>query len=222
MSKYPAEVRQKSTVIPHCYDPQLVSHPSPVKKNPRFTITHTGSFYYGIRTPLGLFQAVHNIIEKQPEIQDSINIQLVGPLHKDYQDLILKLGIEKVITVIGAVPYLKSLKYIQNANVLLLIDAPSEIPSVFLPLKLVEYIGSLKPILGITPLEGASASLIKRLGGIVVSPEDISGIEEGIMTLHRKFRDNSLSDYSYSEDDIKQYNAVNTTRTLAELFDSVC
>ncbi len=222
MKKYPPEVGRKSTVIPHCYDPELVSHPFPGKRNSRLTFTYTGNFYYGIRTPLGLFQAVHNILNKQPEIQDFIDIQIVGKLHKDYQDAILQLGIDKVVSTVGAVPYLKSLEYIQNAGVLLLIDAPSETPSVFLPLKLVEYAGFKKPILGITPVAGAAASLIKQLGGIVVSPDDISDIEEGILTFYQKFKTGSLSEYSYSDNDIKPYNAVNTTRTLAELFNSVC
>lgn len=222
MRKYPPEVGRKSMVIPHCYDPELVSHPFPSKKNPKFTFTYTGNFYYGMRTPLGLFQAAHNILSKQPEIQDFINIQIVGTLHKDYQDAILRLGIEKVVSAVGAVLYLKSLEYIQNADVLLLIDAPSKTPSIFLPLKLVEYAAFKKPILGITPLVGASGSLIKQLGGIVVSPDDISGIEEGILLFYRKSKADSLSDYSYSDDDIKLYNAINTTRTLAELFDSVC
>lgn len=222
MGKYPPEVSRKSTVIPHCYDPEIVSRLSPPKGNSKLTFTYTGNFYYGIRTPLGLFQAVHNLLSKQPEIQNLIDVQIVGTLHKDYQDTIVKLDIEKVVSVAGAVPYLKSLEYIQNADVLLLIDAPSKTPSIFLPLKLIEYIGFKKPILGITPVEGASASLIKRLGGIVIAPEDISGIEEGILTFYKKFKDSSLADYSYSDDDTKPYNVMNTTRILAELFDSVC
>lgn len=141
---------------------------------------------------------------------------------KNYQDAILRLGIGEVVSVVGAVPYLESLKYIQNADVLLVVDAPSQGPSVFLPLKLIEYVGFKKPILGLTPPEGASASLIKRLGGIVVPPDDTAGIEEGILTFYQKFKDGNLSDYSYCDDDIKPYDAINTTRTLAELFDSVC
>lgn len=222
MRKYPPEVGRKSTVIPHCYDPELVTKTPPAKENSRLTFTYTGNFYYGIRTPLGLFKALYNILSKQPEIQDFIDIQIVGTLHKDYQDTILKLGIEKVVSTVDTVPYLKSLEYIQNADVLLLIDAPSETPSIFLPLKLVEYAAFKKPILGITPVEGASASLIKHLRGIIVSPEDVSGIEEGILAFYREFKAGNLSDYSYSDDDVKQYNAVNTTRTLAKLFDRIC
>jgi len=222
MGKYLPEVGRKSMVIPHCYDPEIVFHLSPSKKNSKFTLTYAGNFYYGIRTPMGLFQAVHNILSKQPEIQDFINIQIVGALHRDYQDTILKLGIEKVVSAVGAVPYLKSLEYIQNADVLLLIDAPSKTPSIFLPSKLVEYIGFKKPILGITPVEGTSASLIKCLRGMVVAPEDISGIEKIILTFYQKFRDGSLAVHSYSDNDIKPYNVMNTSRILSELFDSVC
>lgn len=222
MKKYPLELRQKSVVIPHCYDPELVSFSSPPKRSSKLTFTYTGNFYYGIRTPLGLFNAVHNIVKKQPNIRNSINIQIAGKLHKDYQDAILRLDIGEVVSAVGAIPYLESLKYIQNADVLLVIDAPSETPSVFLPLKLIEYVGFKKPILGITPLKGATASLIKRLGGIVVSPDDTAGIEEGILTFYQKFKSDSMSDYLYSDKDVALYSAMSTTKALAELFNRFC
>lgn len=222
MKKYPPRIRDKSSVIPHCYDPELTYSFSPLKRNSKLTFTYTGGFYYGIRTPLGLFNAVHNILERQPDIQNFIHIQIVGSLHKHYQDAILKLGIEKVVSVVGAVPYLESLEYIQNADVLLVIDAPSKGPSVFLPSKLIEYVGFKKPILGITPPEGASASLIKHLGGIVAAPGDIAGIEEGVLTFYQKFKAGGLSDYSYSDGDIELYNVTNTAKTLAETFDRLC
>jgi hypothetical protein len=222
MKKYPSGVRRRSSVIPHCYDPELIPTSFPSPKNSKLTFTYTGGFYYGIRTPLPLFNAIRNILEKEPDIQNFINIQIVGRLHKHYQDAIVKLGIEKVVSAGGVVPYLESLKYIQNADVLLVIDAPSEGPSVFLPSKLIEYVGFKKPILGITPLKGASASLIKRLGGIVVAPDDIAGIEEGVLTFYQKFKADGLSDYSYSDEDIASYNATNTAKTLAETFDRLC
>jgi hypothetical protein len=47
-------------------------------------------------------------------------------------------------------------------------DAPAEV-SVFLPSKLIDYLGSGTPIMGVVP-PGTSASLLKRLGGITADP----------------------------------------------------
>ena len=137
-----------------------------------------------------------------------------------YKNMISELGIEKVVSHIDVVPYMESLKYISNADVLLLIDAPSIGPSVFLPLKLIEYLGSGNPIFGITPLEGASANLIRKLGGIVVSPDDIDGIEKGILTLYEKYKSNDLPNCYKDKHLVDSYNAQNTTKILAELFNN--
>ncbi|MBA7489517.1 hypothetical protein ES702_00051 [subsurface metagenome] len=102
--------------------------------------------------------------------------------------MISELRISEIVSSVGSVPYLESLEYILNADVLLLIDAPSEGSSVFLPCKLVEYIGSGNLILGITPLQGASANLIRKLNGIVVDPEDIEGVERIILDLYEKHK----------------------------------
>ena len=158
---------------------------------------------------------------KQPEIDQLLRIQIVGDLHRKYKNMISELGIERVVLHVGAVSYLESLKYISNADVLLLIDAPSVGPSVFLPLKLIEYLGSGNPIFGITPLKGASANLIRKLGGIVTSPDDIDGIGKSIVTLYEKYKSNQLPDSYLDKALVDSYSAMNTTKILVELFEKV-
>jgi glycosyltransferase involved in cell wall biosynthesis len=169
-----------------------------------------------------LFKALKRIIQKHPDIHEELNIQIVGELHRDYKSIIFELGINEIVSSIGSVPYLKSLEYILNADVLFLIDAPSEVPSVFLPSKLIEYIGSGNPILGITPLQGASASLIRKLNGIVIDPENVESIEIAILNLYERYKQGSLSDFSYPDGVVQQYDAMNTVKTLAKLFNEVC
>ena len=218
MKKYPSEMMSKAFVIPHCYDEELqLTHTK--RRNSKFTLTYTGNFY-GNRTPVPLFRAIRNIVVKKPDIGKLLQIQIVGKLYPDYKNMISELGIEKVVSHIDVVPYMESLKYISNADVLLLIDAPSIGPSVFLPLKLIEYLGSGNPIFGITPLEGASANLIRKLGGIVVSPDDIDGIEKGILTLYEKYKSNDLPNCYKDKHLVDSYNAQNTTKILAELFNN--
>jgi len=219
MCKYPPEIRNKSYVIPHCYDPELFR--TLVKqRNDRFTLTYTGSFY-GARSPVNLLRALKNILTSHHDINNEMNVKIVGNLHKSYVKMVHEFGIDKIVSIIGRVSYFKSLEYILNADVLLLIDAPSKDISVFLPLKLIDYIGSKNPILGITPIKGASASLIRKVNGIVVDPDDINGIERAILLLYSKFKSKNLSDYSYGDDAIEIYKPTNTTESLSKLFDQV-
>ena len=58
-----------------------------------------------------------------------------------------------------------------SAAGLIVIDfpVPENTQSVFLPSKLIEYVGADRPIIGLTP-RGTAAHLIKRLGGFVADP----------------------------------------------------
>jgi hypothetical protein len=69
---------------------------------------------------------------------------------------------------------------------------------------------------------GESASLIRSLRGCVVSPDDIHGIENAILSLYEKFKENGLSGFSYGDKEIEPYNAYNTSKRLAESFENVC
>lgn len=161
------------------------------------------------------------IVQKYSDIHKELNIQIVGGLHEKYKNMIFELGISEIVSSVGSVPYLKSLEYILNADVLLLIDAPSEGPSVFLPSKLVEYIGSGNLVLGITPFQGASANLIRKLNGIVVGPEDIEGVERAILDLYGKYKQGKLFEFSYPDGVVQQYETMNTTKILVKLFNKV-
>ena len=69
------------------------------------------------------------------------------------------------------------LAWMVNSDGLLLIDAPDSL-SVFLPSKLIEYIGADNPIIGFTP-KGAAAGLIRKIGGFIVEPgQEDDGAEE--------------------------------------------
>jgi hypothetical protein len=62
----------------------------------------------------------------------------------------------------------------RSADLLLNIEAPFA-QSVFLPSKLVDYIGAERPVLGITP-PGTASRVIRTLGGWVAGPDDPEAI----------------------------------------------
>jgi hypothetical protein len=58
----------------------------------------------------------------------------------------------------------------RNADLLVVVDAPAEL-SVFLPSKLIDYLGARRPLLALTP-PGAASSLVRAAGGHVARPDD--------------------------------------------------
>lgn len=167
MQKYPAAWRSKARVLPHSYEPDL--YPLVLKRRDGPLVFRYLGDFYGARSPLPLFQALADIHRGFPALLDNLRIELIGyvPKRMFYNSAFRSLPVG-IVKILSTVSYSQSLTLMSEADLLLVIDAPAEI-SVFLPSKLVDYIGAGVPVLGIVP-PGASASLIGRLGGSVANP----------------------------------------------------
>jgi hypothetical protein len=98
--------------------------------------------------------------------------------------------------------------------VLLAIDAPSDGPSVFLPSKLVDYLMFRKMILGLTPLEGASADLLRRAGCIVAPPDDPAAVAAAFAGLLERAAAGSLGVDARFDAVAAEYDICRTTERL--------
>ncbi|HEX7554994.1 MAG TPA: glycosyltransferase [Leptolinea sp.] len=175
MNKYPDSWQKKVHIIPHGFEP--ISNPiSTNSNNPDkpLELVYTGNFY-GPRSPESLLKAV-SMLNATPGYSKSIRIWFIGPLSQQFVHLAQELDLAEIVSFEGAATNSKSQEACQQADVLLVIDAPSDIPSVFLPSKLVDYLAFEKPILGITPQLGSSAELLNKLGCPIVDPQDVEGI----------------------------------------------
>ena len=170
MRKYPPAWKAKTRVLPHSFDPTLYTRETSESGRNEIIIRYTGELY-GRRTPQPLVETLRAILSERPRLLEGVRFELIGPVAPR---LLAKSGIESLpdglVTVRPPVSYVESLKLSAAADGLLVIDAPAE-RSVFLPSKLVDYIGTGRPILGLTP-PGASDELIKRLGGWTANPSD--------------------------------------------------
>jgi len=223
MKKYPQQWLGKSFAVSQCYDPELVSSFKDCKREPgndRFTITFTGNLYGRLRRLAPLFQAIHHILNRYPDIHRRLAIQIVGGVKDALGKLIQEFGIGDVVSAVDTVPYLESLAYMARADVLLSFDSPSPGSGMLHPSKVAEYLGFKKPILAITPLDAGWVPFIQQIGGITVSPEDIDGIEQAIMTLYQDYSQGNMSKYSYDDEETKAYNAINVVERLTKIFDA--
>lgn len=166
--KYPRELKRKARVLPQCFDPESFRHADNMPAG-KITIRYLGNFY-GRRTPAPLVRGITELLSSKPGSLDDVAIELVGPGDGDN---IRRLTTELpagLLTARSSVNYRESLELMIDADGLLVIDAPADL-SVFLPSKLIDYIGAERPIFGITP-KGAAASLIRELDGSVANPAD--------------------------------------------------
>lgn len=179
MTKYSEDLRQRAAVIPQGYE---VIPVAPIASAGPLRAVYTGRFYDGVRTPLSLIAAI-DALHRQRDLTGRLEVEFVGADMDAYARTVDRLGLGGIIRFAGRLSPEGARAVAARADVLLLIDAPSEGPSLFLPSKLIDYLPLGRPILGITPLEGPSAELLRQLAYPVVAPADEQGIRRVLVDL---------------------------------------
>ena len=187
MANYPPGWQDKAAVLPHAWDmgnfDRPLEPPPPPAANGRKVVRHIGACY-GARSPLPLFKALERIQARQPGALDKVRFEFVGYVSPSLLECAaLKALPEALVSLRGQLGYRASLQLARDSDALLVIDAPSVSDSVFLPSKLVEYIGAGRPVWGITPA-GTAADLIAEWAGsraLLADPADSGAIERMLL-----------------------------------------
>jgi glycosyltransferase involved in cell wall biosynthesis len=214
MLKYPPQFHAKSGVLPHCFVPDWygrVTDANPPADGP-VKILHTGHFY-GARSPIPIFRAAARLNSEEP-MAGKLKIVMYGGMAAEDQRFISKNGLSDIVEIHGTIPYLKSLEKMRSADYLLLVEAPPKLltGSIFLPSKLVDYLGSGKPILGVTPLHGTSARVLAETGHIACDVEDGEGIYQ---LLKRASHRQVIAAPNFAE--TQRYHYLKTASFLSEI-----
>jgi glycosyltransferase involved in cell wall biosynthesis len=173
-AKYSRKVRAKARVLPHVYDPD--SRPEkPFEPGPNKILRHLGELYEGRRSPLPMFEAIVELQEKKPALTGKLRLELVGECPREFVEHPILSRLPKgSVRFVERVPHAESLRLMQESDALLLLDFNVE-RTAWLPSKLLDYLGSGRPIMGITP-EGCADRFIRETGGQVCNPADRGAI----------------------------------------------
>jgi glycosyltransferase involved in cell wall biosynthesis len=182
-----AELKGKAGVLPHSFVPQWYgpareSSQSSGRPGP-MRVLHTGHFY-GPRSPAPLLRALSRLQQRR-DLVGRLEIDSYGSFpDRDREDL-ARNGLDRVVRVHPVIPYLDSLELMRQHDLLLLVDAKltQTAESVFLPSKLVDYLGSGTPVMAVTPVPGTTARVVAETGGIVCDIEKEDAIEEALSRL---------------------------------------
>jgi len=110
-----------------------------------------------------------------------------------------------------------SMKAIETADVLVVL-LRSNYPHV-VPQKLYNYLALRKPILAVIPPNGSAAEVIRETNsGIIVSPDDVRGISNGILNLYKKWRNGTIGVH-LNENALQKYQRDELTKKLATSFE---
>ena len=146
-------------------------------------VVHTGQIYSG-RDPRPFLDAVAQLI-KAPDIPPFV-VDFVGRTTGhgvDVAEQVKQRGLGSVVRVRDQVSYSQSLKIMQEADVLLLLDSPGR--RVGVPAKLYEYFASGRAVLGLAETDGDTACILRESGVVheLARPTDADAIVAGLWRL---------------------------------------
>ncbi len=170
--------KNKSRVLEHSFDPSLYPVEKDKKDNNKITFIYVGHLD-DTRNARSLLKAIKHIKEKDPSLEKKVEFIFYGHLSDGDKVFILDNNLVDVVKVKKDIKYLESLKVIKDADWAILIDAnfTSLVDDcIYLPAKLVDYIGARTNVLSISHVRGAGSDIINEIGGgkvVTHSPDDI-------------------------------------------------
>jgi hypothetical protein len=179
-SVYGRSVQEKALVVPHHFDEAIYETTGQAAGREKVRLAYIGDFY-GLRSPEPLVKALHKLKERRADLVEQLELQVVGNVEGKFHGLLeeaqrsLGLNVQRV----GQVPYRKSLELMRETDLLLLVDAPSDV-NLFLSSKLIDYLGAQRPILGITSTKGTAGRLLTEYGWDVHHPNDVDEIAHSL------------------------------------------
>lgn len=202
----------KFTTIPNGYDSKDFNHFT-TKKNQFFTITYTGTIseQYNINPFL---EALQHFKTKHPTVK--FHLQFVGSVFPTLQLEINRRGLSEHVLFSPYVPHKESIKYLEEAAVLLVCGPLNKQGKEGgIPAKVYEYLAARKPILYLGKKDGFVATIIQKTASGSVHDEDVMEIYNSI----HKFYENWLSGKNVLDENptIKNYSRHSQAKVFAEL-----
>jgi hypothetical protein len=215
-SKVAETFHEKFEVITNGYVVEGTSDADP--SNDQFIITYFGSLYKQ-RCINTTFSAVGKFINSNTGARDQIKIRFVGDVDDYSKRMIVSLVPEKNLEFTGFLPLHEAQKKLEESALCFMIIDDVPFNETIILGKLFDYIKLGLPVLGVGPVNGDSAELLKRYGrGGFFEYSDEVGIEHYLMSNYINWLKKSAKDPGPPPEIL---NRKNLTRRLAVILDTV-
>ena len=212
---YP-EFSHKMIVFPNVFDPDDLKSKR-WEKRKKMKLVYTGGLV-GKRTPKIIIDAFDLIRTHKKDVFSNTEVVLAGEIDRGVKRILedQNLGIQHV----GLLAFDQAIELQADADILLLIDTPTENPadSIFFPSKLLDYMLAGRRIIAVTNCNSTTADVIRNSGlGDVVDHNDAEGFMNIIINSFDRWQ-SSESDYFLRGKADEFYSAKHQSSRLIDLF----
>lgn len=190
-------------------------------RSDKITFVHAGTIYKGKRDPTPFFEALKQIRIEKENLYNQLSVSFYGPgLEKILGDTISRLNLDGVVKLYDSVSHNEILKIQSQADVLLLLGWNNKADEGVLTGKIFEYLGMMKPILGLGYPSGAIDSVLQKTktGKIINNPQEIAEYIENITEIIKNKESLYLFQNSIS---IEPYLRKNQINNLVKIFNNI-
>lgn len=196
-------------VITNGFDDEL----QPVALDQAFTISHIGSLLTG-RNPLGLWQALQELMDEHEGFKRAVKIQLAGVVGDEVLQSIQNFGLEDHVSQLGYLSHDRVLETQQRSQLLLLLEIDSKETKGIIPGKLFEYLNAKRPILAIGPKEWEAGAMVEQhKAGNSCLHGDVPTLKNVLLDAFERYENGTLHCHS---EGIEQYHRRALTESLAK------
>ena len=208
------QMRPKSLkVITNGYDESDVEQVE-VKLDEKFTISHIGTLN-AARNPRTVWKALSQLCADNKAFETDLQIQLVGKVDFSVLEDIRVLGLEANLTKIDYLPHADAIARQQSSQLLLLLINNTANAKGILTGKFFEYLASGRPILGVGPVDGDAAAVLKQTSaGVMVDFDDVEAAKLAIWKYYEQYRAGTLQVNASS---VEQFSRRNLTAELVQV-----
>ena len=201
------------TVITNGFDTEIQNK---ITLDENFTLTHVG-FLSNDRNPQILWSVLSDLVNELKGFKEKFKLVLVGDTSPEILDSINLAGLNPYLKLTGTISHLEAIKYQNQSQLLLLLEANTIAASYIIPGKLFEYLSANRPIIAIGPeFSDIQTIILQTSTGKYFNYLEYEKLKSHILYLFSLYNEKSLK---ITAKNIENYSRYNCTKQLSKILD---
>lgn len=205
--------------ITNGFDPDDFAGPRPPLTR-RFSITHAGYLYDGMRDPRRLFAALRDLIGQGLMDKSDIEVRFYGYAEPWLSRLVESYGLTGAVSICGVVPRAHALQREAESQLLLLLGWSDPRETGQHTGKLFEYLGSGRPILAVGGARGVLTETLEETK-TGTHPQSEEELRQCLLAAYLEFKRTGSVSYHPDKHAVAQYTHVQMANKFSALLTGI-